>query len=291
MVRILPGAPFESLVKDMLIVSDLDGTILEKGSPISEKNRQSFVRAQKLGAVCVIATGKSLRGAQKDLDSAFPIDYLVFSSGAGIYDWKSKELIHRNSLNRTEVEKVYKYLCGLSVDFTIQLEAPNSHHFLFSQNNLNNKDFSSRILQNKEHGKSLSQDLLPERASEFIVIQNNPVSHALFETISRDLSQEFNVVRATSPIDGKSLWIEVFHEKTSKAHASDWLRQKHGFDKKNTFALGNDFNDLQLLAWASHSLVVGDSPSELLQKYRSVCHHSQGALEEAIQFWMNEVMP
>lgn len=283
MVRILPGAPLLEIL--MLIVSDLDGTLLERGSFISDRNKKSFEQARNLGAICAIATGKSLQSAQKDLSPNFPIDYLIFSSGAGILDWNQKKLIHQSSLTEPQIKKVFNYLWKDRLDFTIQLEAPHTHQFLFSGPNLLNVDFTRRMEINKEHGSLINPDSLPQQASEFIVIQSHPSSLSLLEQIQHDLSDELNVVRATSPTDGKSLWIEIMNLTTSKAIAAEWLRNKHQIEKSMTYALGNDFNDLQLLNWASKPLVVADAAFDLLKNYKCVSNHTDHALEKAMEVW------
>lgn len=269
----------------MLIVSDLDGTLLEKGSSISPRNCQSFEQARNMGAVCAIATGRSLHSALKDLEPNFPIDYLIFSSGAGILDWSQKKLIHKTSLAQNQISMVYQYLSNQGLDFTIQFEAPDSHQFLFSGDNPSNHDFHRRVDLNRAHGSLVNPQALPSWASEFIVIHNSPTSLSVLAKIQSELSSEFNVVRATSPIDGKSIWIEIMHLSTSKAKAAEWLRDKYQIESHQTYALGNDFNDLQLLNWAARPLVVGDAAQDLLKLYDSVSHHTDHALEKALDAW------
>lgn len=277
----------------MLVVSDLDGTLLGKKTPLSALNRSSFARIRELGGLSVIATGRSLMGAEEDLDPAFPIDYLIFSSGAGIYDWQKKNLLQQYALSTEQVAHIYQYLLNLSpshspLDFTIQLEAPNTHRFLFTRENHSNPDFISRLKKHQQHGLSLEKEGLPESASEFMIIQSAETGEKLFEKIKNELGHAFNVVRATSPLDSKSVWIEVFHPEVSKGNAAEWVRQRHDLPKMKTFALGNDYNDLQLLAWANNPLVVGDSAPELLEKYQAVTNHSESALAHALEIWLRK---
>jgi len=269
----------------MLFVSDLDGTLLGRGTPLSAKNQESFLEAQAKGAICAIATGRSLYGVLTELSPDFPLDYLIFSSGAGIYDWKNKQLLHHTPLGGAEIRKIFEHLIEKNLDFTIQLEAPDSHRFLHSKENTANSDFMLRLNYHGEHGKLVSSDLLPHSASEFIVIHTHPASNERYQELWKEFSVEFNVVRATSPFDGKSLWVEIFHPKVSKAHAADWIRERHNISPTQTCALGNDYNDLQLLSWAGHPLVVADSAPELLEKYPQVPKHTENAFYHACKEW------
>ncbi|MFM8269600.1 MAG: HAD hydrolase family protein, partial [Pseudomonadota bacterium] len=236
----------------------------------------------------------SLLGTEEALDPEFPIDYLVFSSGAGIYDWQKKQLVHHHCLNHNQVEYLHGYLQqisskSISLDFIIQLETPHTHRFLFTPENHNNLDFISRLKHHQLHGAPLQNDNLPHAASEFIVIQAPETGSLTYEKIKSDLTPDFNVVRATSPIDAKSVWIEIFHAEASKGHAADWIREKHRIPKAQTFALGNDYNDLQLLSWAENPLVVGDAAPELLEKYQAVAQHSENALAHALEIWLKKL--
>ncbi|NDC23700.1 MAG: HAD-IIB family hydrolase [Proteobacteria bacterium] len=269
----------------MLIVSDLDGTLVGRNAPLSAADRQSFLEAKTAGAICAIATGRSLLGVQKEIEPNFPLDYLIFSSGAGIYDWKSKKLLRDVSMGSEEVLSVYSYLSQQRKDFTIQLSALESHRFFYTPKNPDNQDFMARLDYHAEHGTPLDPTRLPQKASEFIIIQSQPSPRELFETLHHTLTPLFNVVRATSPFDGRSLWIEVFHPKASKAHAAEWIRERHQIPASKTFAIGNDYNDLQLLTWAGNPVVVGDAAPELLAEYPKVRRQVDSAFTHAWSDW------
>ncbi len=272
----------------MLIVSDLDGTLIGKSQPVSRANRDGFEKAKRRGAICSIATGRSLKAAQEVLEPSFPIDYLIFSSGAGIWDWKKRSLLHQSALETKEIQFLHQYLSSQKLDYTIQLEAPDSHLFLHTKLNSTNPGFSLRISGHARFGSPLDSALLPNHASEFIVIDSSPEAFSNHERIVSDLSSEFNVVRATSPLDGYSVWTEIFPQETSKAFAADWVRQFHRIPLEKTYALGNDYNDLQLLAWATNSLVVGDAVPMLLEKYKATKGHLEDSFAWAIDEWLEK---
>ena len=76
-----------------MVVTDLDGTLLDTQARLGSVNRQALELLGETGSLLVIATGRSLHSAESVLDADFPIDYLVFSSGAGILDWSNRELL------------------------------------------------------------------------------------------------------------------------------------------------------------------------------------------------------
>lgn len=269
----------------MFIVSDLDGTLVEKDKAISDENRLAFKEVRSLGGLSAIATGRSLFGVQTELAADFPLDYLIFSSGAGIYDWKKQELVHKTVLSGQDVHQIFSFLKSEGLDFTIQLEAPDSHRFYHSAHNPTNSDFMDRLSYHHEHSSPLFDDSLPSGASEFIVIEKAEQGLSTLDKIKTKLENTFNIVRATSPFDGNSMWIEIFHKSVSKGNAAEWVRKKHELPKNKTFALGNDYNDLQLLAWANNPLVVKTAAAELLDRYTNLEKSIDLALSEALEKW------
>jgi len=92
-------------------------------------------------------------------------------------------------------------------------------------------------------------------------------------------------VRTTSPLDGASLWLEVFAPGTNKSGAAAWLAERLGIGAQDTYAVGNDFNDLDLLEWAAHARVTANAPPELAARFRSVPSHDADGFAHAVREW------
>ena len=72
-----------------MVITDLDGTLANPEQKISQADLDTLKRLGEMDIIRVIATGRSLYSAIKILDKNLPIDYLLFSSGAGILSWKT----------------------------------------------------------------------------------------------------------------------------------------------------------------------------------------------------------
>ena len=75
--------------------------------------------------------------------------------------------------------------------------------------------------------------------------------HDIAAMVAQHFTQ-FSVIKATSPLDGESVWIEIFPPMVSKSLAVQWLIDNIGFSMKNVCAVGNDYNDEDFtpLGWA-----------------------------------------
>ena len=88
-----------------LAISDLDGTLLQGEAEISDTDLAAFALLESRGIPRVIATGRSLFSTRRVLQNDFPIDYLVFSAGAGVMDWREQKLLRKQTIPAELVTK------------------------------------------------------------------------------------------------------------------------------------------------------------------------------------------
>ena len=127
-----------------MVVSDLDGTLLRRDHTVSPTDLQTLVALGNEQVLRVIATGRSLYSARQVLPDAFPIEYLIFSSGAGVLDWRAKTLVQKHTLSANEVERAVSALKALSADFMIHRPVPDNHYFVYYHSGRENPDFAKR---------------------------------------------------------------------------------------------------------------------------------------------------
>jgi hydroxymethylpyrimidine pyrophosphatase-like HAD family hydrolase len=107
----------------------------------------------------------------------------------------------------------------------------------------------------------------------------------------RQRLQGWSVIRTTSPLDGRSTWIELFPAGVSKSLTADWLAAELGIPRTHTLSVGNDFNDLDLLEWAQTRFVVANAAAELRERFPAVASNDGGGVAEAIERWITVAEP
>jgi HAD superfamily hydrolase (TIGR01484 family) len=270
-----PGGP-------TMVVTDLDGTLLDGAGQLGDGNRAALERLGAQGVVRVVATGRSLYSARLVLPPDFPIDYLAFASGAGICTWPDGELLVAHHLMREELERAAACLHRRRLDFMLHLALPDSHHFLFRRGGGDeNPDFERRLERYRAfatpYPAALAGDVV---ASQFVAIEPAR-GESQHEAIAAELA-ELNVVLTTSPLDAVSPWTEIFPARASKSRAAAWLCERAGIGPEHVIAVGNDWNDRDLLAWAGRPHVVANAPDALRARYPVVAAHDQGGFAQAV---------
>ncbi len=244
-----------------MVVTDLDGTLLNRNSKLSAENRNTLLHLGRIGIMRVVATGRNYFSFQRLGLDDLPIDYLVFSSGAGIMDYRSKKILHHAHIPMPEVALIIEILKNMKISFMVHDLVPDNHRFYFYDSGRTETDFHQRIELYRDYALPLRIDP-PNFSHACQVLAIIPPDLEMLENL-RDKLNLFRVIRTTSPINGKSMWVEIFPHDVSKGHGVSWICRELSIYEKECIGIGNDFNDLDLLETVGFPFVVENAPEEL----------------------------
>ncbi|MCK5569170.1 MAG: HAD family phosphatase [Spirochaetes bacterium] len=271
-----------------MVVTDLDGTLLQTRRKVSNADIDTLEKLQQRGIIRVVATGRSFYSVSSVLKSGFPIDYLIFSSGAGIILWPTKKIISKHGMGAEDVRFAVNILIDLCIDFMVHKPIPLNHHFVYYESGRRNPDFFRRCDIYRRYG--VREDFSSFQfgaACQIVAIVPQEDGHSIYSHLKKTL-HTLKVIRTTSPIDGSSVWIEIFPPEVSKASAAEWICQQCGVSQKSVLAVGNDYNDLDLLAWAQAAFLVENAPEELKKKFKTVGSNNESGFTEAVERWIGK---
>jgi hydroxymethylpyrimidine pyrophosphatase-like HAD family hydrolase len=253
-----------------MFVTDLDGTLL-RGGELGSGDLAALEGLRSGGAVTAVATGRSLFSFSRQMtDLILPLDYLVLSSGACILDNATGELMHGESMSGEQAGAAAEALLRLQLDFALHEEVPQNHRFLHSLRSGSNPDMERRIRLYTGHCRPFEGGAVPSNCSQLVAIVPPGGGTRPLEAVLDALGDDYSVLRTTSPLDGESLWIEIFPKGVCKSSGASWLAERLGVDPASTAAVGNDWNDLDLLDWAAVPFVMDGSPPGLSEGRRTV---------------------
>jgi len=263
-----------------MVITDLDGTLLNSNSNVSEQDINTLKQLGELEIKRVIATGRSFFSLRRVLPADFPLDYLISASGAGIMDWQTKSSLYSAAIPADQVMLLASDFIKRKFDFMIQEPLPENHRFIYHQSGNVNPDFQRRIDHYQDHADLLMNiDQAMRPASVLIVII--PSDIGLYEKLKSEYPQ-FNVIRTTSPLDHVSMWIEFFPKNVSKSDAARHLCSITSCDYCEVVSIGNDYNDLDLLDWSRLSFVVANAPADIKRFFPTVFSNDQSGFTEAV---------
>lgn len=251
------------------IITDLDGTILPHGGEISTQTINGLIRTGEQDITRIIATGRNLFAARKVIPDNLPIDYLVFSSGAGILRWADKKILSATHLSQSETRDIASYLWNYNINFTIQKEIPDNHHFYYTNLYPVHEDYRHRLEIFRAFGTCIeSSGEIHSGATQLIMILDALQLH-LLEQIRSDL-KNYSVIRSTSPVDNRAIWLEIFPSGINKGTTCGKLLGQLNISPANCAGIGNDYNDVDFLDICGQAFLVANAPQRLKPHYKAV---------------------
>ncbi len=271
-----------------ICVTDLDGTLLNIDHTISDQNWEALKMLGEANVCRVAATGRSLYSLKKVVSSDTPFDYIVFSTGAGVMNWLTQEIILTRHISKDQIEVTFNKLLKLNEDFMFHAPIPENHHFLAVRGK-GLPDFYRRIGFYQEFGLEWDhKTALPwKEGTQFLVVADERETNLYAQLIS--LLYPLKVIRTTSPIDHKSLWIEIFSTEVSKGSAVEYLLDLLSIKKENLMVIGNDYNDTDMLQLTDNAYVTSNAPEELTGKYQVVADYNNHGFAEAVKHWLKTI--
>lgn len=271
-----------------MVITDFDGTLRTSRGVFNEADLAALSRLGEDGYVRAIATGRSLYSLRKAVDgSPLPFDYVLFSSGAGVAREPGGEIVRKASLDEASTGLAVNVLLAAGLDFMIHPPIPDNHRFAYHATGADNPDFARRVELYADFCWPLERSVAAVgSATQLLAIVPAPHDGLLVEDLRRKL-EGFSVIRTTSPLDGCSTWVEVFPAEVSKGKTSAWLAGELGIGPDRVLAVGNDYNDTDLLDWAGSAFVVANAPAELKQRYPIVAGNDHGGVAEAVNRWLD----
>lgn len=263
------------------VITDLDGTILPRGGRVSGEVLETLQGMGTKGYVRIIATGRNLYSARQVLADDFPIDYLVFASGAGVMRWCDKTLLSVCHLSEKDAHEIARYLWGFGINFTVQREIPDNHYYYYTEHYPQHSDYLRRLETYKAFGTLISSPAdIYGKVTQFVMILD-AVQLRLMEEIRIQL-ERYSIVRTTSPLDNRAVWLEIFAKGVNKGTACRNLLENLGIDCADCIGLGNDYNDVDFLDICGQAAVVSNAPVQLKALYKTVASDRENGFVEFV---------
>ena len=262
--------------------TDIDGTLFRDDRTVSVKDMDTLRMLGERGICRVAATGRNYWSFLKLAGEDFPIDYFIFSCGAGIMEWKTKKVIYSSCIDEEKTAEVREYLNSVGADFCVCAPIPDNHFYFPYRTGRLNPALEARCA--KYSSFCMEKDTIKE-SPQFIAVFPEGNYDEIVSAAAERLPG-VGIVRSTSPMDGKSLWLEIYGSGVSKSAGLCRLTELFGTDRQNVMAVGNDYNDADMLEWAGFGYITANSPEVLRKKFFPVPSNNESGFSAAVSHWL-----
>ena len=251
-----------------LVAIDVDGTLLPSvGQELTERTAQALRAAQQAGITVVIATGRRAaytapllenRGLRADLP-------LITSNGA------VTRTLGGDSIDRCQLEaRVARGLCGLLRPFgalVFTFDRPGRGELVLEDVNQAN----GRIAIWMEANRNALEVIQP--LEDALSDGQDPIQGMVAGSVAKMREAEAalraspwvtNCETARTEYPGRDLTIlDLLPQGVSKGWALQRLAARMGIDRKEAMAIGDNWNDVDMLEWAGQAVIMGNAAQEL----------------------------
>lgn len=259
-------------IKDILLVSDIDGTIYRDDVGIPQRNIDAIKRYIGKGGNFTVATGRSPQALLHILESVPVSAPAIIFNGGALYDPKTDRFIERHSLPK-EVKGLVKNLLEkiphLGCEFLVgpRVYVPRM-----------NKEILAHIRKDSLKYVCLPIDSIPDGASKIFFSTDVETMQKIREHI------EQSGVSGVYAVQTEKTYFEIMPEGVNKALGLKALREYLNIDNENVYAIGDFYNDVEMLAAAGIGVCVENAPKEV-KKFAKivVCDCKNGAVADIIE--------
>lgn len=237
--------------KKLLLATDMDGTLLTTDKHITQENLDAIERFIKAGGIFTIATGRSLLSALKYLDKlSINVPLIVFNGGA-IYDLKTEQRIWEYNLPDSAHDCVKDVIenfptVGIEMLKDDDIFVPVMTDMIHDHVVIEKLKYTERKLEDIPKGCIKALFAADEKTMD------NLISH-----INQKGYEGLNFLRSAKE------YYEILPAGVTKGSALVKLCEILDVDIKNTIAIGDYNNDMQMIMNANLGVAVANAPQEV----------------------------
>ena len=274
-----------------LVATDLDGTFLKNDKTISRKNLEMLHELGEKDILRVVATGRNLKKTMDVIPPDVPFDFIVFSSGAGVFDWKQKKMLFQQNMSKEIVQEIADFLVSLDLNFHLFKPVPENYKCWYYKGNVACTEFERYFDFQQAFAEPLmiGQKLNSEACQFLVVFPNNMERFLQLKQEFEERFPDVKVVRTSSPLETGYIWMEIFHQSVSKGNGVKFICDTLKIDHDCTLGIGNDFNDLDLLEFTYYSYLVDNSPEELKERFLMARSNEENGFASVVQKHINNL--
>jgi Cof subfamily protein (haloacid dehalogenase superfamily) len=278
-----------------LLALDLDGTTLNSHGQIADETRVAIRAAEANGVLVTIATGRRFRDAQPlglDLGLNAP---LITHNGALLKYADSEKTVAYSLLSTETSLDIISAGKRLGGDALVSTDPHGLGTLLYDRVSDYNIPLQKYIRWSKGiQGEEAKRSVEHVAALEDIV-EKHEVVHISFSggcasmlelemSLREELGPTVTLLTTVYPRLDFTL-IDVLPPDASKGHGAAKLAELNAFEREEVMAIGDNFNDIEMLEYAGIAIVMGNADARLLEReeFYTTLSNDEGGVAAAIE--------
>jgi Cof subfamily protein (haloacid dehalogenase superfamily) len=247
-----------------LLGVDIDGTLLNPEFKISAGDMAALRRAHAAGVEVVLVTGRRHTFALP-IAQQLGFDLWLISSNGAVTRSLSGETFHRDLLPAETCLRLCEHMRDFRGNTVLTFDQEEKGAIVLEHMT----ELSSSIQRWLEKNLQYIDFVIPIENA----ITRDPVQamfcgsiprmqEALGTLVASGLEKDITVLRTEYPVRDLSM-VDVLNQGCSKGHALERWAGYRGIPRKQVMAIGDNYNDIEMLAFAGVPFIMGNAVEEL----------------------------
>ncbi len=249
-----------------LLAVDLDGTLLDAASELPAANREALLRAHAQGVEIVLVTGRRHQFALP-VARSLGLELWLISSNGAITRSLGQETFHRDLLPASTAREVCAHMSGFRRCTILTFDLDRKGALVVEGTD----GFDAGIQRWMERNTAWIE-CVPRLEDSLAA---DPVQLAFAGSLERmqqvedrlqegGLDRRVNVLRTRYPVRDLSI-VDVLRAGCSKGRALERWAAHRGLRREQVMAIGDNFNDIEMLEFAGLPVVMANADDQLKQ--------------------------
>ena len=248
-------------LKDILVVSDMDGTLLTDAKEILPSTLESIRLFTSLGGRFTVATGRSIESVSRYPQLLPLLSPAILVGGAVVFDYRENRLLKSATLPKLIAKKALQDILG---------RFPKVGSVVFASDAQNYQIQASPYLQKLYDDESLSVSVRP--LEEFPPDWNKILfAEAEEETDAMEAFVEGRPYPGVYFVHTGPTYFEIMPQDVTKGNTLGELCKILGVEMQDAIVIGDYYNDLDMMQAAGHSVAMRNAPADVSFVADEVC--------------------
>jgi Cof subfamily protein (haloacid dehalogenase superfamily) len=271
----------ERTFEDWLIVSDVDGTLNNKFRRLPKNNYSAIKRFTELGGNFTLASGRTVVSISRTYNKIPANQPAIILNGGAIYDVQSQKTLWSSPIGesgRQFVRDIAKKFCMQFYALDIGIFTENLAYLV------RNGVFANTMLAfDRAPYIVTNMDNVPDEGWLKVIFWGAPKT---IKALKRHIDNVGNP--EAHFMDSSIVTLEMLQKGTHKGTAVLKLADMLGIDHSHVAAIGNYYNDLDMLKSVGFPACAAQSPKPIHEicKYEA-CHCNHGCVADLIDHIMS----
>lgn len=261
-----------------LVVFDLDGTLLNRDSAISDFTRETLTLLAQNNVAYTVATGRTLHASRDILAGHGFVLPHVYKNGVVIWHPDAEHFSHHNVLSPDEMQHVVAACADNDITPFVFTLVDNNDHEIYHAPPRNSAE--EYVVNEYTVRRGLKAKPIDDLPADAVICNVSAVGNSdHIRKITEHVADEPHLIAYWGvAMESRNLsWLDIHHSDASKGGAVTTLKSLLGVERVVCF--GDSDNDLSMFALADESYAPENAKSYVKEQATAVIgHHDEDGI-------------